>query len=262
MPSEMIIGNSRVVLRDLFANRGSFLHSTVTSPEYWGKLDYGHEDQLGLTVLPSEYLESLAEVFTSVYNLTLPGGALIINIGETWNNYSVVRTHLRETKEPQLNREAYRRPKVAGYTEKEALGIPEALLGTLRGLGWLHRDTWIWNKGKPGRPTKSDRPAASHEMIYYFRKPSGGVRYREAYWDGTWIPSSVITVAPEGHPLHPCPFPPGLARPLVLATTPETGYCLDPFAGTGTVNEVCDLWDRNGLGVDLRDWSLTATTVA
>lgn len=259
--SEFIVGDSRVVLKDLLDSIGPFLHSTVCSPPYWGKLDYGHSDQIGLSDVES-YLQDLAKIFGLVYDLTLPGGALIVNEGETWNNYSVVRTHLRETKEPQLNREACRRPKIAGYAEKEALGIPERLLGTLRGLGWLHRDSWIWNKGKPGRPTKSDRPASSHEMIYYFRKPSGTVRYKEAYWSPTWIPSSVITVAPEGHPLHPCPFPKGLVEPLVMATTPVGGYCLDPFAGIGTVNQVCDLYSRKGIGVDLRDWSQEAKTVA
>ena len=259
--SEFIIGDSRVVLRNLLADRGSFLHSTVTSPPYWGKLNYGHPDQIGLLDVES-YLQDLATIFKLAYDLTLPGGALIVNEAETWNNYSVVRNHLRETKETQLNTEAYRRPMVKGYAEKEALGIPERLLSTLRGLGWLHRDTWIWNKGKPGRPTKSDRPASSHEMIYYFRKPSGTVRYKEAYWDGYYIPSSVLTVAPMGHPLHPCPFPEDLVRPLVLATTPKAGFCLDPFAGVGTVNDVCNIYGRNGIGVDLRDWNLETANAA
>lgn len=248
MPThDRIIGDSRTVLETL---DGPFLHSTVTSPPYWGLRDYQVDGQIGLEELDS-YLDSLTAVFSQVLRLTVPGGALMVNLGDTWNNYSSIRKHGRDTKQAVYNGDP-RRPFVTGYAEKEVLDIPAKLTERLRAAGWLHRDNLIWVKPS-GRPSKSDRPANAWEWIGYFRKPSGGRRYREAYWDREPIPNNVLTFNPETRSNHEAPMPLRLAQALVAATTPVDGWVLDPFAGSWTTERAASGLGRNSLSIDLRE---------
>jgi site-specific DNA-methyltransferase (adenine-specific) len=50
---------------------------------------------------------------------------------------------------------------------------------------------------------------------------------------------------------HYSPFPPALVEPCLLAGCPPGGLVLDPFAGTGTVGEVAELYGRNAFLIDL-----------
>lgn len=244
-----ILGDSYKELSELPAN---LVHGTVTSPPYFGKLDYGFKDQVGLEASLKGYLDRLESVFREVYRITKPGGALLLNIGNTWNNISPVRGRLSETKETTFTG-ANRRKLQIGFREKEELPTTFLLAERLRGLGWLHRDTWIWSKG-PGRPVNSDRPYQGHEYILYLRKPDRPGRYRELHWYGSAIAGTVHTYKPVSHPVHPCPFPLEMAKDYIQAIVPANGTVLDPFAGIRTVAKAAYMTGRNSVSIDLKEW--------
>lgn len=67
-------------------------------------------------------------------------------------------------------------------------------------------------------------------------------------------PSDVWDILPEDtqkRKLHFAPYPEDLCRIPILATCPERGVVLDPFAGTGTTNLVAFCLGRKSVGIDL-----------
>ena len=56
----------------------------VTSPPFYGQRDYEFEDQIGLEVHPSQYIDRLAEVFDRAGDVLAGNGSLWINIGDTY----------------------------------------------------------------------------------------------------------------------------------------------------------------------------------
>lgn len=254
--AELWLGDSLELMRSLYGP--SFLHSIVTSVPYFGKLNYRHNRQVGLEKKVDDYCAALLRHFSGYYQLLLPGGALMLNVGETWNNLSAVSEHKRQSKEKRFTRQEGRRDLQDDADEKEALQIPDRVLKTALQAGFLLRDTYIWIKGKDeesgsGRPTGSDRSANAWEPIYYLRKPTGKRRYYAAYWDGQHLPTNVICCPPAGHTVHPCPFPKPLVRKLVLATCPPGGMVGDFFSGVCTVSDVAQAEGRQSLSCELND---------
>lgn len=67
-------------------------------------------------------------------------------------------------------------------------------------------------------------------------------------------PSDVWDIIPEDtqrRQPHFAPYPEDLCRIPILATCPEGGVVLDPFAGTGTTNVVAYGLGRKSIGIDL-----------
>lgn len=69
-------------------------------------------------------------------------------------------------------------------------------------------------------------------------------------------PSDVWDIIPEDsqkRKKHYAPFPEDLCKIPILATCPEKGIVLDPFAGTGTVSYVALSLNRKSIGIDIAD---------
>jgi DNA modification methylase len=67
-------------------------------------------------------------------------------------------------------------------------------------------------------------------------------------------PSDVWDILPEDsqkRKLHFAPYPEDLCRIPIIATCPEGGIVLDPFAGTGTTNLVAFWLGRKSVGIEL-----------
>ena len=75
-------------------------------------------------------------------------------------------------------------------------------------------------------------------------------------------PSDVWDILPEDtqkRKLHFAPYPEDLCRIPILATCPENGVVLDPFAGTGTTNLAAFHLGRKSVGIDVStDYLLAA----
>jgi len=92
----------------------------------------------------------------------------------------------------------------------------------------------------------SGRARELAERGYYFLKyhPAGAK------------PSDVWSILPEDTQKrkgHFAPYPEDLCRVPILATCPEGGIVLDPFAGTGTTNLVAFWLGRKSVGIDVSE---------
>lgn len=76
-------------------------------------------------------------------------------------------------------------------------------------------------------------------------------------------PGDVWDIIPEDtqkRERHFAPYPEDLCRIPILATCPEGGVVLDPFAGTGTTNSVACQLGRKSVGIDISEDYLAAAT--
>ena len=237
-------GDSCQVL-DSLLEKGVTWDYCVTSPPYWGQIDYCHTAQYGLEPTVEEYIQTQRHVFRRVYRGLISGGVAWIVIGDTSNNYSPVRAK-GQRRIP--NTWHHRRNIQRGYREKETLSVPYRLAAAMREDGWIHRATLIWNKGQSSQPHKSDAPGSCHEYILMMGKDtsSNGRPYLNTYP----LKSSVLTHAPAKGSTHPCPFPYSLVQELLSSCT-RRGVILDPYLGSGTTLQVCRQLYLDFVGIDL-----------
>lgn len=136
------------------------------------------------------------------------------------------------------------------------------------GLIFQNRIIWTFNHGLHSQYRFSTR----YETILWFTKTSDyifnldPVRIPQKYPDKKHFkgpnkgqisgnplgknPGDVweITNVKANHPektAHPCQFPEGLVKRLVLSLSNSGDSVLDPFAGSGTVGVVCEKYDRD-----------------
>lgn len=216
----------------------------VTSPPYFCACDYEHKQQYGLEVWLDEYLSQQVMVFRFARQILKHGGTCWIVIGDVSNNESSIRT-----KADRRAATSPRRRKIQpGILEKSILGVPFLLAQALQADGWLWRNTLIWDKGSCGAQAKSDTSPQTHEYILQMARWDEGGRPKVRCRPFT---ESVIKAAPVSDPEHPCPFPPALVRPLILAATEPGELVLDPYCGSGTALAEAQRWGRRAIGIEL-----------
>lgn len=120
----------------------------VTSPPYYNARDYGAADQLGTESSPEEYTRKLVEAFREVARVLKDDGTLWLNIGDSYAR------HIED----------------GGIKRKDLIGIPWLLALALRSDGWYLRADIIWNKPNAMPESAKDRPARSHEYVFYSAK--------------------------------------------------------------------------------------------
>ncbi|MGI8810094.1 MAG: DNA-methyltransferase [Acidimicrobiales bacterium] len=219
----------------------------LTSPPYWTLKKYNqHEHQLGDIEGYDEFLDQLDAVWRRAYEALVPGGRLVIVVGDV-----------------NVSRRAFGRhlvfPLHAGIQER------------CRQIGFDNLAPIIWYKianaqyemggggffGKPFEPNgviKNDI-----EYILFQRKPGG---YRKpdlitrllsiisAPDHSEWF-QQVWRLGGTSTALHPAPFPLGLAERLIRMFSFVGDTVLDPFLGTGTTSAAAALCGRNSLGAEV-----------
>jgi len=135
-----LLGDTASVLEQLPADSIDFC---MTSPPYWGKRQY-HDGGIGLEGRYEDYISSLLIVFGQVRRVLKPTGAFWLNIGDTYQN-------------------------------KTLLGIPwRVALRLMDEQGWVLRNNVIWNKVKGGLDNAKDRVRNIHEDVFFFVKEAQG----------------------------------------------------------------------------------------
>lgn len=174
---------------------------------------------------------------------------------------------------------------------KDLVGIPWMVAFALRADGWYLRSEITWAKKAPMPEPVQDRPTSATEKIFllakspnYFydidavREPFaderhgadggkvGRVRNVGGRSDGYTTPSGWNNengndgrnmrnwwlLGPEPYaPAHFATFPTAVVEPCILAGSRKGGIVLDPFAGSGTVGQVCRRHGRRFVGLDL-----------
>lgn len=240
--NQILLGDAIAVLKSLPDNS---IDCCFTSPIYFQMCDYEHEEQYGLEPTIAEYLSNISKVFSEVYRVLKDGSCCWIVIGDTMNNYSPVRAKGQRRK---VGAWCHRRTLQAGYREKEALSIPYQVVDQLRSDGWLHRQTFIWDKGSSGGMANSDTAAMTHETILQMGKWSKRTR---PYLRCLPLQSTVVRCSATSDPVHPCPFPITLASYFIQASTNADDTILDPFIGSGTTAIAATMLGRNFVGIEL-----------
>ena len=219
----------------------------VTSPPYWTLKKYNdHPGQLGEVQDYEEFLDALDEVWRRVHDALVPGGRLVVVVGDV-----------------NVSRKAFGRhlvfPLHAGIQER------------CRMLGFDNLAPIIWYKianaqyemgaggffGKPYEPNgviKNDV-----EYILLQRKPGGYRRPDLATRLLSVIPAAdhaewfqqVWRLGGASTRDHPAPFPISLAERLIRMFSFVGDTVYDPFLGTGTTAAAAVAWARNSVGCEV-----------
>lgn len=241
---DMLVGDSR---RWDDVPDGS-VHLAVTSPPYWTLKRYPQNaDQLGAVSDYEDFLCQLDMVWRRVHRALVPGGRLVIVVGDVCVSRRVFGRHL-------------------------VMPLHASIQEHCRLLGFDNLAPIIWYKianaryeaggggflGKPYEPNaiiKNDI-----EYILFQRKPGGYRSPTAAARILSTIPADkyqewfqqVWTLPGASTREHPAPYPLQLAERLVRMFSFVGDTVADPFMGTGTTNLAAALWGRNSLGVEVQ----------
>lgn len=219
----------------------------ITSPPYWTLKKYNdHEDQLGEVEDYESFLDELDEVWRACYQALVPGGRMVIVVGD-------VNRSRRE------------------FGRHVVFPLHASIQERCRAIGFDNLAPIIWHKianakyesggggflGKPFEPNavvKNDI-----EYILFQRKPGG---YRKpddaarllstigAANHAEWF-QQIWTIGGASTRDHPAPYPLRLAERLVRMFSFVGDTVLDPFLGTGTTTIAAAQWGRNSIGVEV-----------
>ncbi|WP_194833995.1 site-specific DNA-methyltransferase [Nocardia sp. XZ_19_369] len=165
----------------------------VTSPPYWQKRDYGHDDQIGQEATPQGYVSAMMDCLDEWKRVLRPTGSVFLNVGDT-------------------------------YYKKSLVGIPGRIEAAAVDNGWLVRNRIIWTKdGGMPEPAKN-RLANRHEYIIHLAPKQSYYydlyEYSEAYGNGA-NPGDVWQINPERNmSAHLAPYPQELVRRAILLGCP------------------------------------------
>ncbi|MGH3441509.1 MAG: DNA-methyltransferase [Nitriliruptorales bacterium] len=219
----------------------------VTSPPYWTLKKYNdHDRQLGAVADYEEFLDELDEVWRRVYQALVPGGRLVVVVGDV-----------------NVSRRAFGRHLV--------FPLHASIQERCRHIGFDNLAPIIWYKianaqyemgpggffGKPFEPNgviKNDV-----EYILFQRKPGGYRKPDLATRLLSVIPASthaewfqqVWTLGGASTANHPAPFPLTLAERLIRMFSFVGDTVLDPFVGTGTTAAAAARCGRNSISSEV-----------
>lgn len=226
------------------------IHLVVTSPPYWTLKRYNdHEHQMGHIADYDAFIAGLDEVWRNCYRALVPGGRLIINVGDVC--LSRRRNNGRHTVVP-LHATIQERCKAIGFDNLAPIiwhKIANANYEVGGGGGFL---------GKPYEPNaviKNDI-----EFVLMQRKPGGyrsptkaerllSIISAENYQ--AWFRQIWMDLRGTSNPKHPAPYPMEFAERLIRMFSFVGDTVLDPFMGSGTTNVACAKWGRNSIGIEL-----------
>lgn len=219
----------------------------LTSPPYWTLKKYNdHDGQLGAVADYEEFLDELDEVWRRVYHALVPGGRLVVVVGDV-----------------NVSRRAFGRHLV--------FPLHASIQERCRHIGFDNLAPIIWYKianaqyemgpggffGKPFEPNgviKNDV-----EYILFQRKPGGYRKPDLATRLLSVIPASahadwfqqVWTLGGASTASHPAPFPLPLAERLIRMFSFVGDTVLDPFVGTGTTSAAAANYGRNSISSEV-----------
>jgi modification methylase len=226
------------------------IHLVVTSPPYWTLKRYNdHDDQLGHVQDYDGFIAGLDEVWGHCYRALVPGGRLVINVGDVC--LSRRRNNGRHTVVP-LHATIQEHCKAIGFDNLAPIiwhKIANANYEAEGAGGFL---------GKPYEPNaviKNDI-----EFILMQRKPGG---YRSpsrrerllsivpAACYQEWFRQVWTDITGTSTSRHPAPYPVALAERLIRMFSFVGDTVLDPFMGTGTTCLAAARWGRNSIGIEV-----------
>ncbi len=224
------------------------VHLVVTSPPYWTLKDYPvRAGQLGAVEGYDAFLDELDKVWRHVFRVLVPGGRLVIVVGDVC-----------------LPRRSFGRHVV--------FPLHASIQERCRRLGFDNLAPIIWYKianakfevesnsrflGKPYEPNAIIKNDV--EYILFQRKPGGyrqpslfaralsviPDRLHKDWFQQVWRLTGASTKD------HPAPYPEALAERLIRMFSFVGDTVLDPFMGSGTTAVAASKWGRNSIGYEI-----------
>jgi site-specific DNA-methyltransferase (adenine-specific) len=232
----------------------------VTSPPFYGQRDYEVDGQIGLEQHPSQFIESLVEIFKHCGRILKDTGSLWVNLGDTY--WSGKGQHKSDEKKQSARRFGLRPQDNKGdgvwCRPKQLLLIPHRFAIAMQDAGWVVRNDNVWVKPNPIPDQVRDRCSISHEYVFHFVKERWYYFNRDAVArqtaQGTLLPPLDTWTVPtsRGSNGHKATFSEELIDVPIRATTPEFGVVLDPFAGSGTTLVYARKLGFRSVGIDIK----------
>ncbi len=224
----------------------------ITSPPYYWARDYEISGQIGHEDTVEQYVNGLVSVFDEVRRVLHPEGVFYLNIGDTYYSGNG-QPHGSDPRSPSRNfmRKKMRAVDRSGWDipKKSMIGVPWKVAFAMQEKGWTLRSDIIWNRCNAfTEPTALDRPYRQYEHIFLFTKS------RFYSYDRSQLGEQDVWNIPIERSKridHSAPFPTALVRRCILTGSPEGGFVLDPFLGSGTTLDVALKLGRHGVGIDL-----------
>lgn len=245
---ELILGDARTAS----ALEPNSVHLVVTSPPYWTLKRYNERDeQMGHVDDYDSFIAGLDEVWSNCYRALVPGGRLIINVGDVClsrrkNNgrhtvvplHATIQDHCKAIGFDNLapiiwHKIANAKYEVSGGGGAGFLGKPYEPNAVIK-----NDIEFVLMQRKPGgyrSPTKQERLLSIISAENYQR----------------WFRQIWMDLRGTSHPRHPAPFSVEFAERLIRMFSFVGDTVLDPFTGTGTTNIACAKWGRNSIGIEL-----------
>lgn len=242
----LIVGDAREVLQGL---PEASVGLVLTSPPYWTLKRY--EDlpgQLGHIEDYEAFLDELDRVWREVYRVLVPGGRLIVVVGDV----AVPRKRLGRHIVFPLHADIQVRLRKIGFDNLNPILWHKHTNAT------LEADRSGFFLGKPYEPGAVIKVEVEYILIQ--RKPGGYRNPTPEQREASRIPKELFLrwfrqiwddIPGERTGAHPAPFPLELAERLVRMYSFVGDLVLDPFAGTGTTLIAAARHGRRSLGVEL-----------
>lgn len=170
MTVRLMIGDCRDRLCEL---PDESVQCVVTSPPYFGLRDYGVDGQLGAEPTPQEFVAALREVFREVWRVLRDDGVVWLNLGDSYaasGRGGGGGSFQDKDVGTKVSKKNSRRKPVAGFKEKDLIGIPWRSAFALQDDGWYLRQDIIWNKPNPMPESVRDRCTRAHEYLFMLTK--------------------------------------------------------------------------------------------
>lgn len=225
------------------------VHLVVTSPPYWNLKEYPfHDAQLGSIDDYTVFLNELDRVWEHVYRVLVPGGRLIIVVGDVCVPR---RTYGRHLVFP-LHASIQERCRILGYDNLSPIIWHKISNAKFEAVG--NGGTFLGKPYEPNAIIKNDI-----EYILFQRKPGG---YRSPTIESRllsiiseplhklWF-NQIWDIKGASTKLHPAPYPIELAERLIRMYSFVGDTVLDPFAGTGSTSIASAKWGRNSINFEI-----------
>lgn len=176
MTARILIDNWRDAILSLDAECGQMI---LTSPPYFGLRSYLPSThplksfELGQESTPEEYIAKLVDGLRDAKRLLPKNGVLWVNIGDSYSTSGTRQGNangaMRDRSRQEASRTGYRGT-VAGYKNKDLIGVPWMLAFALRADGWYWRSRITWAKPNGTPESVVDRPTISSEIVLLLSK--------------------------------------------------------------------------------------------